>query len=1314
MMKKIILLLSIVINILTFAQFSHRFQNPKSPEVYQMEKYGKQDINLYTGKPSIKIPLFDIQYGQIKIPLALSYSSNGIRGDEEASRVGLGWYFDQPMITQTINGYDDLEMRLIQLEYYNYYKPYFIVEPQPGYLNSRMTYNSIEQNFLGAKPDRLTYSNSFKANASQHLNDFFLAKVRSENNGFWGTNNTWFSSNNNMSFLSDPNFSGFANLQLDNPIIGPYGKDYDIEKDLFSINLFGENILFYRKTSQLFGGSYGTSYSDSQFYILNKRGYKIDYNKASGFTIIDRQGIKYVFSSKLISARSTQYGSVSFTGQIANYFDAVNRPANYISNDAALGTPSYAVSGTTDSNFALGTTNFSRISNQWKLTYIEDNNGNKVYFDYDRLPDVSRQNKSISGKCDFIQVAGTTYNTYDKVHGVPEVEYSPIVIGLNQLDFTPGYKVKCMKNEIPSQIIQSNFLNSITYGDTKISFSGSNRNDIIGDMKIDSIAIKYNGKPVKNVSFDYEYYPENHALSKRLKLTSLKINNLKYTFRYNESNVQKFFDYWGYFNGIPSQTPFVNPFRLYKNESDIPSLLLPLKDQVKDTENKSAHPENIKVGLLEKIIYPTGGYTKFKYELNTFDNYFFPNYDNKITVENSGSPVFKDYNQNTSNGFGVRVKETQDYDFNNDLLSTTKYTYVGGKHIPPFKLSDPNIVNDQLYHHMDETIYDAVCQCQKYYRDAMYNTSGYKITSANSNIYQTNQLGNGDFVGYDKVIVEELKLNNQSKGKSIFYYANTPDESPSFGITDGTPKTEFDKFGFSVRKTNVLENGSLLKKEIYDSNNNLLKKDSLTYSNVVFNDGDNSFNVKVIPTETTGYMHIHPGFLTPNDQIMWYTFANYNFYYYPLRGIETILSNKVAIDYFGNEKVVTKENYQYHPDLLIPTIETVITPSNDQIQENTTYSYIVDRLRNKNILTNIINQARYKNNKQLPWTSVKYDDLLHYNPTSETTYELNSPNNNPTADVTYDKYDNKGNLLQYTSKAGIPTSIIWGYSQTQPIAKIEGAHYANVQNLATDIINASNTDNIAAPGNDETLFLEKLDIFRKKSELINYQITTYTYDPLIGIRSITSPTGLRNVYIYDNENRLKEVRENDINGKIVKEYQYNFAPIRYYNTTKSQSFFKANCSGIPSSYLYTVPSDTYYSNISQADADQQAQNDINANGQNAANNNGTCTPMSCNLSFNSAIGINGGGGIGIINNSTPHFKLTFGMSTGSNSINLPWNTGVKIGTINGNCRPANDYSSYNGSIYYTVKTNGDVILKTLGSPFPNNSSYNYEFTYPIN
>lgn len=145
-------------------------------------------------------------------------------------------------------------------------------------------------------------------------------------------------------------------------------------------------------------------------------------------------------------------------------------------------------------------------------------------------------------------------------------------------------------------------------------------------------------------------------------------------------------------------------------------------------------------------------------------------------------------------------------------------------------------------------------------------------------------------------------------------------------------------------------------------------------------------------------------------------------------------------------------------------------------------------------------------------------------------------------DVNYDFYDNKGNLLQYTMKpdangnGGMPTAIIWGYNQTQPIAKIEGAKLSDIpQGLITAIVNASD---YGSSSYSEAALLTQLDAFR--TSFPNYQISTYTYKPLIGVTTITPPSGIREIYNYDTANRLQSVL--DIDGNILKEYKYNYKP----------------------------------------------------------------------------------------------------------------------------------------------------------------------------
>lgn len=116
--------------------------------------------------------------------------------------------------------------------------------------------------------------------------------------------------------------------------------------------------------------------------------------------------------------------------------------------------------------------------------------------------------------------------------------------------------------------------------------------------------------------------------------------------------------------------------------------------------------------------------------------------------------------------------------------------------------------------------------------------------------------------------------------------------------------------------------------------------------------------------------------------------------------------------------------------------------------------------------------------------------------------------------ITFDKYDDQGNILQYTLEDGRPVAIIWGYNKTKPIAKIENATYDQV--LAAYVAN-------------DTTF---------RTNLPDALITTYTYKPLVGVSTVTDPKGFTTFYEYDDFNRLKVIKDNL--GHVVSENQYQY------------------------------------------------------------------------------------------------------------------------------------------------------------------------------
>ncbi len=65
--------------------------NPVSPEVASLIKYADIPVSNYNGTTQYDIPIYEINEGDLRLPISLNYSSNGLKVDEEASNVGLGW-----------------------------------------------------------------------------------------------------------------------------------------------------------------------------------------------------------------------------------------------------------------------------------------------------------------------------------------------------------------------------------------------------------------------------------------------------------------------------------------------------------------------------------------------------------------------------------------------------------------------------------------------------------------------------------------------------------------------------------------------------------------------------------------------------------------------------------------------------------------------------------------------------------------------------------------------------------------------------------------------------------------------------------------------------------------------------------------------------------------------------------------------------------------------------------------------------------------------------------------------------------------------
>lgn len=319
---------------------------------------------------------------------------------------------------------------------------------------------------------------------------------------------------------------------------------------------------------------------------------------------------------------------------------------------------------------------------------------------------------------------------------------------------------------------------------------------------------------------------------------------------------------------------------------------------------------------------------------------------------------------------------------------------------------------------------------------------------------------------------------------------------------------------------------------------------------------------------------------------------------------------EIAYDQNGQNPVTNRTIFYYDNDqhLQLTRIEKLDSKGNllkSVLKYPSDYAGITvyDQMIGKNIVEEMIDAKSYFNtaetgeqkNNYLNWGSNNFRPASFQRSVSGHTLETES---------TIDYYDAVGNVLQYTDKAGTVTSIIWGYGNTYPVAKVVGATYSQCKSqLSMDTSQLQSLNGAA--------LLAELN--RIRTNLTAAYVTTYTYKHLVGVASITDANNKTSSYYYDAFNRLRLIRDQDDN--IVKKVDYSYAvpdSSRQFNIYRSQQLQQnisvQGCQNgyVASSVTFTVPEGAFFSVKSSSAADLFAQNSLSANAQNYVNQFGTC------------------------------------------------------------------------------------------------------------
>ena len=564
------------------------------------------------------------------------------------------------------------------------------------------------------------------------------------------------------------------------------------------------------------------------------------------------------------------------------------------------------------------------------------------------------------------------------------------------------------------------------------------------------------------------------------------------------------YDHWGYANRGTRSYSFDSPYDRYLPAVTIDGVIY---DGTAGTRDGSRQADAVasQAYLLTKMINVMGGYTKYAYEGH-----------------------YKGSNVNDKVG-GVRIRSIETFD--------------GQSNSPAQKI-------DYNYHSSGQA--------------PSTPTYGYKIDYANTDCFLVVRYAhslvnlfdlNGAVIGYSKVSQEF-----QDGSQTASHFTNFDDYPDSqtrvyrwynsnnslnarvvqvnaCGGRNAGPNCQVDVPPFPLTTSYSWRRGLLTRQEQFNSNGQMMH--SSTYG----------YNVQqaVTPRRTLYGLRVEafdeawPIPITLYEQFLNRLFGtrpSYDNFDYRV-GVNAYISEPVYLKYqidslFDQDRaeraLVTRVDYDIDETYLTVKSQSTV---NSEGQQVLTQYLRANNLKESNphgssLLTQahmngqVLEQSTSVDGQVVQKTSSSYTkegDLIV--PTQVTIYPDGTG-----AGITVDrKYDTHGNIIQTQRQNDLFTAYLWGYNHSLKVAEVIGQTYQQ----ATSGINLS-----VVQGDQADAIRSELDQLRQPNRLV----TTYTYDPLVGIISETGPAGITTYYDYDDRNRLQYVR--DHRQQYVTRYQYHY------------------------------------------------------------------------------------------------------------------------------------------------------------------------------
>ncbi len=1038
-MKKTFVLFCSLITFLLHAQERpgvEQFIPTNSPDAMAFSQVNFLPINDYNGKPNVTIPIYEIDFGGIKVPIQLSYNYGGVKVNSIASSVGTNWNLSAGgSVVRQINGLNDYT-----------HKPNSI-----GYMSDAIGISDCEGNqYRESEPDLYNV-------AAPGINTSFIT----------------------------PYISGLS--IIDCKEINKLGNQITLTEGFYDLNL---NVI------EINPDPLTTDFEPIKVEITNTN------------------GLQYLFED---------FSSIVTNNHQTEWVNGIDQ---FPSSSSDAWTSSIDLTSIT--NPITG----KQIDFEYSLPYNQN--------EFTIYKGAFKTNGDLSTK--IIQYQATKSKKLSKItfdHGTVEFFYDFV-----RLDIINPNDIAINNNALTRILVKNQY-----------------------------------GKIIKDARFNYSNVASTEGCTDedcyRLFLDSVEFIGADggalpgYDLTYNSTTLPKRYsykqDFLGFSNGVVANPePTIEGHyipKTYHYAGQGYDSFLPLdignSNYIELGGNYSLAPNETyaKGGLLEKITYPTGGYTLLTAESNQFTHL--------------GATI---------NGGGLRIQKQELYDHDNTLERVINYDYskVGGG-------TSGFITN-------------------------MPRFNDYKIVSQNDDyglrIYQNDmsnqKITNASFIGYERV-----KISESGNGYTIKEYT-TPNDYPnlqgSWNMTlpniNGSPPPNGDQWDMptgiitqkvangcfpSIVTDRDLLRGTLTKISHFNETDGLLKKSEYTYHYKEYESIGVGGGIPYVDPNSDGcdpHAYLSEGAYIQIARNPVKTTIDYSYFNGQTHSVSSTFTYEDDYPFIKEKSVQNSDGdvhktefiYPYNSDYDYPEVTTVICPQfeylDDLIAQNRISTpilintYRASTLTGNSLMvfkkfyekydsqgvpigTNFISESPFLEKEIIGKTPI-------LNILPKDTGGILDPNQDPQdlCDLTSDhtkyiihQYNSNGKPREISEQINSShTILIWGYGNEHLIGKIENATLFGMPPLLGGEIAA-----IKTLSNSENSITVEAEIRDRLNALVSdtyfvdtAQLTTYTYDPLIGVTSSTDPRARVVFYHYDEFNRLEHVTDHD--GNVLTENEYNFKP----------------------------------------------------------------------------------------------------------------------------------------------------------------------------